>query len=102
MLDLWLMCALFFGAPGPSPCSALDTFLPDAGIELKANQALKLEHEEGERFDLFPVEEGAFDVLETHPSKGNPIMLVNTFNKVNFPANFYFKHSYKFRSPVKG
>ena len=100
MLVLWVACAL--GALCPNPCSALDTFLPDPGIEPKANQALRLEHEEGERFDLFPVEEGAFDVLETHPSKGNPIMLVNTFNKVNFPANFYFKHSYKFRSPVKG
>ena len=74
MLDLWLMCALFFGAPGPSPCSALDTFLPDPGIELKANQVLKLEHEEGERFDLFPVEAAAFVILETHSSKGTPIM----------------------------
>ena len=74
MLGLWLMYVLFFCAHGPSPCSALDTFLPDPGIELKANQVLKLEHEEGERFDLFPVEATAFGILETHPSKGTPIM----------------------------
>ena len=74
MLGLWLICAIFFGATVPEPCSALDTFLPDPGIELKANQVLKLVHEEGERFDLFPVEEAAFVTLETHPSRGTPIM----------------------------
>ena len=69
-----LMFALFLGTPGQNMCSALDTFLPDPGIELKANQILKLEHEEGERFDLVPVEAAAFATLETHPSRGTPIM----------------------------
>ena len=84
MSVLWLACAP--GALGPNPCSALDTFLLDPGIELKESQVLELEHEEGERFDLFPVEEGAFDTIETHPSKETPIMLINTLNKLFIPT----------------
>ena len=74
MFPLWLSRAFFFWTLATIPCSALDTFLPDPGIELKANQVLKLEHEEGERFDLFPVEAAAFATLETHTSRGTPIM----------------------------
>ena len=74
MFCLWLSISFFFWTLATIPCSALDTFLPDPGMELKANHVLKLEHEEGERFDLFPVEAAAFTTLETHPSRGTPIM----------------------------
>ena len=68
MFHLWLRSAFFFWTLATIPCSALDTFLPDPGIELKANQV------QGKRFDLFPVEAAAFATLETHPSMGTPIM----------------------------
>ena len=97
MFGKWLMCTLFFGTRGLDPCSALDTFLPDPGMELQANQILKLIHEEGERFDLFPMEAMAFVALEFHPSKGTPMMLVNMLHliyilqslKMPTPKNLY-------------
>ena len=55
MFRQWLSPALLFWTLATFPCSALDTFLPDPGIELKANQILKLEHEEGERFERVAV-----------------------------------------------
>ena len=54
--NMWLvMLVLTLGVLlRPSPCSALDAFA----------------------FELFLVEEAAFDVLETYPARGTPIVLV--------------------------
>ena len=57
--NMWLvMLVLTLGVLlRPSPCSALDAFA----------------------FELFLVEEAAFDVLETYPARGTPIVLVKLF-----------------------
>ena len=44
----------------PSPCSALNSFA----------------------FELFPVEEDAFDIAETHPAMGTPIMSVQSLSDI--------------------
>ena len=44
----------------PSPCSALNSFA----------------------FEPFPVEEDAFDIAETHPAMGTPIMSVQSLSDI--------------------